>query len=158
MKITIYELRKLIKEELETNEGFKDRLKSFGKAALLATSLAGNASANPVSFGNSSTLTATQNRDTIVIKDSMGEEHEFYFVTEITLNGKKYCALEFVDAPDEENNIFYFEYATTKLGKKIFKEIKNKKTWLIVKMMIEKKLNIEDPGEIKPKGWSKETW
>ncbi len=145
MKITIKQLRKLISFELRSklNEGFKDDLKSFGKAALVATSLAGSAHANPISLSDSPMIAADNDEssnDIIIIKDPEGNEHKFYWLIEVIVSGKRYCALEHTD----NQEIFLFEYKITKYGEQLFKEIEDESTWEEVKNAVEKELDNED--------------
>lgn len=149
MKLTIGEVRKLIreviKEENLLDEGFLDKVKNTGKAALIGLSLAGSAHANPVSDGNQLTTSSDSesDEDIITLQDNEGNDHKFRKIIQVIVRGKQYIALEKI----ESDELFLFRYIIDKQsGNERFIEIENNEIWEEVKAAVEEALN-EDEDE-----------
>lgn len=150
MKITVRELREIIREVAQEvkydnvlEEGFLDTLKKTAATAAIGASLMfpSSASANVPSSGDTYSAQETPQEDQpFVIYDEDGKPHNFYLLTYVRVEGKRYAAME----TDENELVYLFRVIITKEGEVIFKSIENEAEWEKVKTAVEEELESDD--------------
>lgn len=130
----------------DLSESWKDKLKSgVAKVGLAASLFAGNAHANPESFSDQVMQDTDDKEDEVILQDDEGNDHKFYWVTAVSLNGKQYAALELADGSEEDGMLFLFRYIPGGVfgDEESFTEIKDEKEWESVRQAVDQKLESE---------------
>lgn len=149
MKITLRELRGIIRESIREEmmeEGFLDTLKRGVATAAVGASLMfpSSAAANVPSSGNTySTQEAPEENQPFVIEDEQGNPHNFYLVTYVRVDGKRYAAME----SEEDDLLYLFRVIISKRGDVMFKAIENDAEWERVKAAVEEELGPDEDDE-----------
>lgn len=149
MKITLRELRGIIREAVREEmmeEGFLDTLKRGVATAAVGASLMfpSSAAANVPSSGDTYTAEEAPEEDRpFVIEDEQGNPHNFYLVTYVKVDGKRYAAME----SDEDDLLYLFRVIITKRGDVTFRSIENDAEWEKVKEAVEEELGDDEVEE-----------
>lgn len=149
MKIAMRELRCIIREAVREEimqEGFLDTLKRGVVTTAIGASLMfpSSAAANVPSSGNTYTAEEAPEEDLpFVIEDEQGNPHNFYLITYVSVDGKRYAAMEL----EEEELIYLFRVIISKRGYVTFKSIENDAEWERVKKAVEEELGSEEDEE-----------
>ena len=149
MKITLRELRGIIREAVHEEmmeEGFLDTLKRGAATAAVGASLMfpSSAAANVPSSGDTYTAEEAPEEDRpFVIEDEQGNPHNFYLVTYVRVDGKRYAAMEL----EEDDLLYLFRVIITKSGDVTFRSIENDAEWEKVKEAVEEELGDDEDEE-----------
>ena len=149
MKITLGELRGIIREAVREEmmeEGFLDTLKRGVATAAVGASLMfpSSAAANVPSSGDTYTAEEAPEEDRpFVIEDEQGNPHNFYLVTYVRVDGKRYAAMEL----EEDDLLYLFRVIITKSGDVTFRSIENDAEWEKVKEAVEEELGDDEDEE-----------
>lgn len=149
MKITLRELRGIIREAVREEmmeEGFLDTLKRGAATAAVGASLMfpSSAAANVPSSGDTYTAEEAPEEDRpFVIEDEQGNPHNFYLVTYVRVDGKRYAAMEL----EEDDLLYLFRVIITKSGDVTFRSIENDAEWEKVKEAVEEELGDDEDEE-----------
>lgn len=149
MKITLRKLRGIIREAVREEmmeEGFLDTLKRGAATAAVGASLMfpSSAAANVPSSGDTYTAEDTPEEDRpFVIEDEQGNPHNFYLVTYVRVDGKRYAAMEL----EEDDLLYLFRVIITKSGDVTFRSIENDAEWEKVKEAVEEELGDDEDEE-----------
>ena len=153
MKITLRKLRGIIREAVREEmmeEGFLDTLKRGAATAAVGASLMfpSSAAANVPSSGDTYTAEEAPEEDRpFVIEDEQGNPHNFYLVTYVRVDGRRYAAME----SEEDELIYLFRVIISKRGDVTFKAIEDDAEWERVKAAVEEEIGSdgdEDEEEI----------
>lgn len=149
MKITLRELRGIIREAVREEmmeEGFLDTLKRGAATAAVGASLMfpASAAANTPSGGDTYSAEESPEEDSpFVIEDEQGNPHNFYLVTYVRVDGKRYAAME----SEEDELLYLFRVIISKRGDVAFKAIENDAEWERVKAAVEEELGPDEDEE-----------
>lgn len=130
------------------DEGFLDSLKRATAAAAVGASLMfpSSAAANVPSGGETYTAEETPEEDRpFTIMDEEGKPHNFYLVTYVRVDGKRYAAME----SEEDELLYLFRVMISKRGDVTFKAIENDTEWERVKEAVEEELGPDEEEENK---------
>jgi len=153
MKITLRELRSIIREAVREEmleEGFLDTLKRGVATAAVGASLMfpSSAAANVPSGGDTYSAEEAPEEDRpFVIEDEQGNPHNFYLVTYVRVDGRRYAAME----SEEDELLYLFRVIISKRGDVTFKAIEDDAEWERVKAAVEEEIGSdgdEDEEEI----------
>jgi len=124
-------------------EGFLDTLKRGVATASVGASLMfpSSAAANVPSGGDTYSAEESPEEDSpFVIEDEQGNPHNFYLVTYVKVDGKRYAAME----SEEDELLYLFRVIISKRGDVTFKAIENDAEWERVKAAVEEELGPDE--------------
>lgn len=105
-----------------------------------------SAAANVPSGGETYTAEETPEEDRpFTIMDEEGKPHNFYLVTYVRVDGKRYAAME----SEEDELLYLFRVMISKRGDVTFKAIENDTEWERVKEAVEEELGPDEEEENK---------